>query len=113
MEKKLTASQRAAKRRYWQQHFENWKESGLTQVKYRRRHGLKQHQWWYWKKRLVDSSVPVKFVRLDLDRLAEAESEGSRFTPLRVVVGNGFRIEIDKGFDPSTLVQLVRVLRRC
>ena len=58
MEKISRASERAAKRQYWQEQFENWKESGLTQAEYCRRHGLKQHQWWYWKKRLIDSAAP-------------------------------------------------------
>lgn len=113
MKKNSRDEENAAKRKYWEEQLRQWKQSGLTQVEYCRLHGLKQHQWWYWKKRIIKTTAPVKFVRLDLDPVVETETAGMQSTALKLVFGSDFHIEINKGFDPATLEQVIRTLQRC
>jgi len=38
------SEERAGNRQVWEQHIRNWKESGLAQSEYGRRHNLKEYQ---------------------------------------------------------------------
>ena len=96
------------KRRIWQGHIEAFRASGMTRAAFCRLHGLKLHQFIYWKKRFNKScSASVSLVEVKLPRVC-AQPQAS----LRVVVGAGRRIEVDRGFDPVTLVQLIHTLER-
>ncbi len=43
--------------RYWQEHIDRWRESGLGQSAYCQREGLKLHRWHYWHKKLTRAAV--------------------------------------------------------
>ena len=94
------------KRKYWEGHFRAWKQSGLTQVEYRRQNNLKSHLWWYWRKRISQSAdkdvtfVPLSFTPGNVSR-----------SHISVVAPNGYRIEIDNGFDFSRLRRLVAAVK--
>jgi len=94
------------KRKYWEDHFRAWEQSGLTQVEYRRQNHLKGHLWSYWRKRIQQvSDNDVTFVPLSFP---SGKIPGSHIS---VVTPNGYRIEIDKGFDFSKLRQLVEAVK--
>ena len=98
----------AEKRRMRHAHIEAFRAGGLTRAAFCRRHGLKLHQLIYWKKPYDKSrSAPVNRVGATLPRAMAPAS-----TALRVVVGSGRRIEVDRGFDPVTLAQLIHALER-
>ena len=40
------------KRRFWERHLKAWRESGLLQSEYCRKHGLRVNQFVYWKKKI-------------------------------------------------------------
>ena len=53
------------KRKFWEGHIQAWQQSGLTQVEYCRDNKLKNHQLWYWRKRISHpSDTDVTFVPL-------------------------------------------------
>ena len=94
------------KRKFWEDHIQAWQQSGLTQVEYCRENHLKNHQWWYWRKRISHpSDTDVTFVplRFSSSKISQAG--------IRVVTPNGYRIEIDNGFDFSKLRQLITAVR--
>jgi len=94
------------KRQYWEGHFRAWKESGLTQVEYRRQHNLKNHLWWYWRKRISQATEKdITFVPLSF---TSGKISGSHIS---VATPNGYRIEIDNGFDFAKLRQLVEAVK--
>ena len=94
------------KRKYWEDHFQAWKESGLSQIEYRRQNNLKSHLWWYWRKRISQATdTDVKFVPLSF---TSGNMPGSQIS---VVTPNGYRIEIDQGFDFSKLRQMVEAVK--
>jgi hypothetical protein len=94
------------KRQFWENHIQAWQQSGLSQAEYCRRNDLKNHRWWYWRKRIsYPSDTDVTFVPL---RFSSSEISPSGIS---VVTPNGYRIEINNGFDFSKLRQLIVAVR--
>ena len=94
------------KRQFWEDHVQAWQQSGLTQAEYFRQNNLKNHRWWYWRKRISHPpETDVTFVPLHF-----SSSKISR-TGIDVVTPNGYRIECDNGFDVSKLRQLILSVR--
>jgi len=106
------AEESKRKRDYWNHHIERWQESGLSQSDYCREHDLKDHQFVYWKKRIIQrEETAVKFVSLDSNLFTTKQSMQGTGCPLRVFVSNGLKIEVNAGFDPNLLKQLIIALR--
>jgi hypothetical protein len=100
------------KRDYWSSHIERWQESGLSQSDYCRENDLKDHQFVYWKKRIIQAEeTAVRFVSLNLDPLTNKQPLQGPGCTLRLVVSNGLKIEVEAGFDPNLLKQLIIALR--
>ena len=97
--------QRNAKRQFWKEHVHGWQESGLSQKEYCRQNNLRENQLTYWKKRFATAESPVSLVELNL-----SGPFSPNHSPLRLNLGNAFQIEVDRGFDPVTLKQLIYVL---
>jgi len=94
------------KRQFWEDHVQAWQHSGLTQAEYCRKNNLKNHRWWYWRKRISHPpDTDVTFVPLCF-----SSNKTSR-TGISVVTPNGYRIECDTGFDFSKLRQLITTVR--
>ena len=100
------AEQIAEKRRFWKQQIQQWKDSGLTQIEFCRLHNLKPHQLTYWKNRFKPVQAPVSLVELKWEPNFQA-APCPNPSPLRVILNNQLRIDVDRGFDPATLQQLV------
>lgn len=96
----------------WRSHLEAWHSSGLTQQAYCQMHGLKPHQFWYWKKKLGDSSVkiPVKkstqtaFVPVKIEKIQQASN-------LSVTLLNGVTLNGIEEHNLQLVRQLIGVLK--
>jgi hypothetical protein len=107
---KLTVSVEGQQRRkFWENHLRAWQASGLSQVGYCRKHGLKCKSFVYWKKRLVPTRVAVSLVEVPRCQPAPIVSP---CRPLRLILGNRYGIETERGFDEQTLDRLLRVLEQ-
>ena len=104
------AEENKRKREYWSSHIVRWQESGSSQTEYCREHGLKDHQFTYWKKRIVRTEAAAKFVSLNLSSFTKQQPPQAG-SALRVVVSDGLKIEVEAGFDPHLLGQLIVALR--
>ena len=104
------AEESRQKREYWKRHIDSWQESGLSQSQYCRQHDLKDHLFFYWKKRIIKSETAAKFVSLNLGSVFKT-GVPKPSCPLRLIIFNGFKIEVDAGFDPQLLKQLIIALR--
>lgn len=104
----MTKSPNLELRREWERRIAEYKTSGLSQVKYCEANGLSIHQFRYWMKRMrnkytentSNSWVPVV---IEDSKPAECES-------LLVRVGS-VSIEVNPGFNPSLLVEVIKVLK--
>jgi len=95
-------------RKIWKTHIERWEQSGQTQVAYCRDHGLKPHQFTYWKKRFGRTDTDISFVPLRFSRNLPVAVTGST---INLFTQNGFKIEVGTGFDPVALKQLISVVQ--
>ncbi len=95
------------RRRFWENHLREWQASGLSQAGYCRKQGLSGKSFVYWKKRLGAASVSVSLVEVPR---VQASPVLSVCRPLRLMLGNRYGIEIERGFDEETLDRLLRVL---
>jgi len=102
--------ERALKQRYWKEQIEAWQGSGLQQTEYCRQNNLKYHRFTYWKEKLIrPAEPPVCLVEVPFEQtIPPRASSGS----LGLVLANGYRIEVDRDFDPVALKQLIHVLER-
>jgi hypothetical protein len=95
-----------AKREFWDNHIQAWQQSGLTQIDYCRQNNLKNHQWCYWRRKILKpSDTDVTFVPLSFSPSKISRPHISVFTP------NGFRIEFEHGVDIPKLRQLLTTVR--
>jgi len=94
----------------WSERIAAWKISGLSQQKYCDQTQLTYSTFVYWRGRLkrlesedVDSGkvsfVPVKFKQEETSLL-------------RLKIGDRYRIEIQQGFDPDLLNQVIQVVQQ-
>lgn len=101
------------KRRYWKDHIDSWKASGQKQTQYCRQHDLKLHQFVYWRRKyLPRPEAPVSLVRVAMPEQNIRSLVPSPAKPIRLIVGADRRIEVERGFDPIALQQLVHTLER-
>ena len=54
------------RRSFWENHIEQWQISGLGQTAYCRKHRLKAHRFYYWRRRLLASQDGVSFLPVAL-----------------------------------------------
>ena len=111
MTEQSRAEQLAEKRRFWEQQIQQWKDSGLSQIEFCRLHNLKAHQLTYWKKRFDRTQAPVSLVELQWGSTLQS-SPGLKAATLRLILNEHYRIDIERGFDPLTLQQVVLALRQ-
>jgi len=95
------------RRKFWEDHLRAWQESGMSQAGYCRRHGLSDKSFLYWKKRLAAARVTVSLVEVPA---FQAMPMLPACQPLRLMIGNRYGIEIERGFDEETLGRLLQVL---
>jgi len=111
MKEKTRAEELSEIRAFWKQQIQGWQESDLTQVEFCRKNNLIPHRFTYWKNRLVKSAkAPVSLVQVNMK--ANFNARPAYASPLRLVFSNQYHVEIDRGFDPVTLRQLVYALRQ-
>ena len=97
------------KRKLWEQHLQSFESSGVNQTKFCNLNHLKLHQFVYWKRRLRPRTDSVSLVQVPL---SEKFHSLVKSKPVRLVIGGDYRIEVERGFDPVVLKQLIHVLRR-
>ena len=94
--------------RFWEDHIQAWRGSGLSQTEYCRRNDLIRHRFWYWRNRIEQPrEADVSFVPVALP----AHPVGFSSQPVSVITPNGYRIELGKGSDPGLVGQLMRTIR--
>ena len=102
MEKRGNLDER---RRFWEQRLRDWKLSGLSQALYCRQNKLSVKSFGYWQRKI--KGAPLCLVEVPAPLLTPVRSPS---LAMRLVVGDRYRIEIEKDFDTALLDQLLRFL---
>lgn len=93
------------RRSFWESHIVNWQQSGLSQLAYCRKHQLKPHRFYYWRRRIVKPQPAVSFlpVTLPADTLRQPQF-------VRILLPNGCALELDGGAELERVVAIVAAL---
>jgi hypothetical protein len=102
------AAVKGDRRKFWATHIEAWSQSGLTQVDYCRRHGLRWSNFHYWRKRLNGLPAPAALVELPVSSIIDGQA--TRDPNGLVLIFDRYRVEIADGFNPAALARLIQVL---
>ena len=106
----MTLKQQASseKRQYWEDQIQKLQESGLNQTTYCKLYQIDRHGFVYWKKRLSTERSATSLIEVSLNRLSHEDNLS--LSPLRLLIGKRYRIEVEKGFDAATLHHLIYIL---
>lgn len=91
--------------KFWEEQIRFWRESGLSQNEYCKRHGISQSQWFYWRKRCQDTEAGLTLVPVKVKSLS---GHSNRVSAVRIITPNGFTIEFDTEASPTSLPHLIR-----
>ena len=91
-----------------QAHLEAWKSSGLTQVEYCQQNNIKSHIFTYYKSKL--GYVQAKVTSNTLMPI-QIVSEQSHRNGIIINLPDNLSIDINPGFDPATLQQILTLLK--
>lgn len=92
---------------FWRLHIQAWQDSALSQRAYCKKNNLSEYRFSKWKSRLVNDSDAGHFVRVSLPAHLPAPIKRG---VLHVYAPNGFRVDINEGFDCELLKKLLTVL---
>ncbi len=99
----MRQEQSKQKQQYWQRNIQDWKESGNSQAGYCREHNLNIKTFTYWRRKLSQRLTTVSLVQV-----APLSNTSAH---IKLIINDGFSIEVEDGFRPDTLKQLVHVVR--
>lgn len=99
------------RRKFWQYHLNAWTLTGLSQAEYCRRNNLKANRFTYWKRKFHRENLPVELVQIQTGPVNSIPFSDNNRTPLRLLMGDRFTLEIPDGFSPATLEQVISTLQ--
>ena len=111
MDKRTREEKNRKKAEYWRLHIEGWRKSGLSQVDYCRSNDLSRHRFTYWKCKGDKKTKHTTFIPV-LHKPSKITPIISNTAPLKVLIGDRYRIEIGDGFSSDTLSRLLHSLER-
>jgi hypothetical protein len=92
----------------WSERLAEQERSGMSVRSFCKDHGIAEHVFYYWRKRLRNQSQPVRFALVER---AGAPPESSAPAGLELVLTTGERLRIGAGVDAATLRTVMEVLR--
>ena len=114
MDNKVEKKQ-GTKHSFWQQHIDDWTQSGQSQQSYCQTNGLAVATFGYWRRKLQQHRAEkTSFYPLVLSgQSPKNKMTRASTSSLRVLLGdNRFTIEIDNHFSPEVLREVVTTLEQ-
>lgn len=103
---------REAKRAWWRDHIERWRDSGLSQLAYCREHDLRPWQFTYWKRGLERPAAEDRSSLMPVRLVDESPASPAADAGVVVELEEGVRLRLSRGFDAAVLAEAVTALRR-
>jgi hypothetical protein len=97
----MTTEERYA---HWQEVFETQKTSGLSIAEYCRKQNIRSSYYYAWRCRIRKRQM-VNHGFIELSPSGSVSAGG-----IRILTATGFHIEVNRGFDPSTLRSVLACL---
>lgn len=101
-----------AKKTYWREHIEAWRQSGLSQAHFCKVRSLALSTFQYWRRKTIQDNNTPRFYPLAVMPSIEALDKSSPGI-LRVILGDRrFVLEIGEDFSETTLKKLIAALEQ-
>ena len=92
-------------RSFWEHHIEQWRNSRLSQLAYCRKHQLKPHRFYYWRRRILRPQTEVSFLPVALP------ADPARQPQLvRILMPNGYALELEGTAETEHVARLLTVV---
>ena len=105
MPEHIDQSDQPPKRSFWEHHIEQWRHSRRSQRAYCRKHQLKLHRFYYWRRRILQPQTDVSFLPVTLS------ADPARQPQLvRILMPNGCALELEDTADPEHVARLLTVV---
>jgi transposase-like protein len=101
-------NQGTAKADQWRERIAEQERRGISVRRFCKEHGLAEHCFYGWRKRLHDRQQPMRFALVQTGR---ARPESAKEPSLELVLASGERLRIGDGVDTGTLRAVLEVLR--
>ena len=112
MSKRKATAEQIEKHRFWKAHIDAWQAGNHKQSQYCRDHQLKPHRFIYWKKKFAPAKAsPVSLVEVSFPKAFQSPLN-IPLVPLKVAVGDKYKVEVAPGFDPVTLKEIILTLEQ-
>ena len=92
---------------HWRGLVEKHAESGLSATTFCRDHDLKREHFYRWRRRFRDRPIRNSVSDGFLELVPSSEQSHSG---VRLHIGDGVSIEVERGFDPHTLRSVIEVV---
>ncbi len=94
------------KRKFWENHIERWRASGLSQRAYCKQHDLIIHRFYDWKRRIIPADKPhISFLPVAL-----TGSSTRKHPSVRIHTPNGFTIEVENQIGSTEIGRLLKMV---
>lgn len=105
---------RTERGRFWERHLRQWRQSGLSQAQYCRRHHLSAPTFGWWKGRLSPTGGPAQPAAGEKGSFVEL-TLGEREAPTgavvyEIVLSRHRCLRLGSGFEPERVRQLLQLL---
>ncbi len=101
------------KREFWLQHIDAWQHSGLSRSDYIKTHELSASAFsYYFRRHYLKQSIihPEKTALIPVDVVDKVSENERHDACMTLSTPNGYRIDLQSGFDADLLQQLLRVV---
>ena len=95
---------REERRNYWHTLVDKHAESDLSGAAFCKEQDINPQRFYSWRRRLHPDSPSPGFIRL-------VPTTRSSQSGIRIVLDHGMSVQLDKGFDPLTLREVIHALR--
>src|SRR5262245_46655551 len=92
----------------WRQLIAEHERSGTTVKGFCQEHGVREHSFYYWRKRFRERQEPMRFALVER---ASARLEAANEATLELLLTNGERLRIGAGIDAITLRTVLAAVR--
>lgn len=107
---------RTERGRFWERHLQQWRQSGLSQAQYCRRHHLSAPAFGWWKGRLSPTGGPAQPAAGEKGSFVELTLGGGEALPpagavvYEIVLSRHRCLRLGSGFEPERVRQLLQLL---
>ena len=99
------------KAKYWEGIFEEQASSGLSIAAFCREREIRPSQYHWWRRRLKEEGHPQSRTPEGFIELLSASGNASACSSgIKLIYDNRFSLQLDPGFDPTTLKQVLALL---